>query len=91
MPIISLSGFSPSSNLRKVIGDAFSQKHQIVVLENCATKIKLALSEASAFFMDELRRTFPPGKKVEFYLAHQIEMERWLRQKSDPFVVSNYR
>lgn len=79
LPIISLKGFFLSSDLQKAIGEAYAQKQQIVVLENCATKIKLALSEPSAFSMDELRRTFPPGKKVEFYLAHPSEMDYCLR------------
>jgi len=79
IPIISLSGFFPSSNLQRVIGDAFAQKHQIVVLENGATKIKLVLSEASTFLMDELRRTFPPGKRVEFYLLKNLEAGSMLK------------
>jgi len=91
MPIISLNGFFLSSKLQRAIGEEYAQKHQVVVLENSATKIRLALSEPSAFFMDELRRIFPPGKKVEFYLAHPFEMDYCLRQKSDPFAVSHYR
>ena len=91
MPIISLNGFFPSSTLQRAIGEAYAEKHQVVVLENSATKIRLALSEPSVFFMDELRRTFPRGKKVEFYLAHPFEMDYCLRQKSDPFAVSHYR
>ena len=91
MPIISLTGFFPSSNLQRAIGEAYAQKHQIVVLENCATRIKLAFAEPCAFILDELRRTFPPGKKVEFYLAHPFEMDHCVRRKSDPFLVSHYR
>jgi len=82
LPIISLKEFFLSSDLQKAIGEAYAQKQQIVVLENCETKIKLALSEPTAVYMDELRRTFPPGKKVEFYLAHRSEMDYCLRWTS---------
>jgi len=91
MPIISLNGCFPSSKLQRAVGEAYARKHQVVVLENSATKIRLALSEPNAFLMDELRRTFPSGKRVEFYLAHSFEMDYCLRQKSDPFAVSHYR
>jgi len=84
MPIISLNGFSPSCNLQRVVGEAYAQKHQIMLLENSATKIRLALSEPSAFLMDELRRIFPPSKRVEFYLVYPHEMDYSLKGKIDP-------
>jgi len=48
-------------------------------------------SRTHPLVMDELRRTFPSGKRVEFYLAHPLEMEYCLRQKFDPFLASHYR
>jgi len=91
MPIVSLGNFFPSLSPQKAIGDTYAQKHKIVVLEDYPAKIKFALAEPSSFIMDELRRAFPPGKKVEFCLAHPLEMDRCLRKKFDPFVVSHYR
>ena len=91
MPIVSLRNFSPSPNLQKAVGDAYAHKHQIVVLENYPEKIKFAIAEPNPFIMGELRRAFPPGKKVEFYLAYPFEMDHCLRKKFDPFVVSHYR
>ena len=91
LPIISLKYFSLSTSLQKAIGDAYAQKHKIVILEDCPAKIKFALAEPNSFIMDELRRAFPPGKRVEFYLAHPLEMDRCLQRKFDPFVVSHYR
>jgi hypothetical protein len=91
VPIISLKGFFPSPSLQKAVGDAYAQKHKIVVLENYPEKIKFALAEPNFFIMGELRRAFPPGKKVEFYLAYPFEMDHCLRKKFDPFVVSHYR
>ncbi len=91
IPTISLKGFFPSSALQKAVGDSYALKHKIVVLENDFSKIRLALAEPNALIMDELRRAFPPGKRVEFYLANPLEMEHCLRQKFDPFLVSHYR
>ena len=90
MSIISLNGFYPSCNLQKVVGEAYAQKHQIMVLENSATKIRLALSEPSAFLMDELRRIFPSRKRVEFYLAYHHAMDYCLKGKSDPIFPRAY-
>jgi len=91
MPIVSLKSFFPSPHLQKAVGDAYAQKHRIVVLENYPEKIKFALAEPNSFIMDELRRAFPAGKKIEFYLAHPFEMDSCLRKKFDPFAVSHYR
>jgi hypothetical protein len=91
MPIISLKGFFPSPSLQKAVGDAYAQKHKIVVLGNYPEKIKLGLADPNIFVMDELKRAYPPGKRVEFYLAHLFEMDYCLRIKFDPFVVFHYR
>jgi hypothetical protein len=91
MPIISLNGFFPSPSLQKAVGDAYAQKHKIVVLGNYPEKIKLGLADPNIFVMDELKRAYPPGKRVEFYLAHLFEMDYCLMIKFDPFVVSHYR
>ena len=44
------------------------------------TKIKLALAEPNPFVMDELRRAFPSGKRVEFCLADRLEIDYCLRR-----------
>jgi type IV pilus assembly protein PilB len=91
MPIVSLINFSPSRSLQGVFGHGYAEKHRIVVLGNYPKKIKLALAEPNPLTMDELRRSLPPGKEIEFYLAHPFEMDRCLRMKSDPFALSYYR
>jgi hypothetical protein len=91
MPIISLRGFFPSPALQKAVGEAYALKHKIVVLENDVGKIRLALAEPNPLVMDELRRAFPHGKRVEFYLANPMEMDFCRRQKFDPFLASHYR
>jgi hypothetical protein len=91
MPIVNLSGFFPSPFRQRVIGEAYAQKYKILVLENDLSRIRIALAEPNPFIMDEIRRTFPPGKKVEFYLADLLEMDFCLKKKFDPFVVSHYR
>jgi hypothetical protein len=91
MPAISLRRFYPSPSLQRAVGDAFALKHKILVLENDARKIRLALAEPSSLLLDELRRAFPSGKRVEFCLANPLEMDHCLRQKFDPFLASHYR
>jgi hypothetical protein len=87
MAIVSLRGFFPSTSLQRAIGKAYAQRHQIVVLEDYVTGIKLALAEPDPLVMDELRRAFPSGKSVEFCLADRFEIEDCLKEIC-PFVVS---
>jgi hypothetical protein len=91
MPTVSLKGFYPSPSLQRAVGEAFAQKHKILVLENDVWKIRLALAEPTSLLLDELRRAFPAGKRVEFCLANPIEMDNCLKQRFDPFLVSYYR
>jgi hypothetical protein len=91
MPMVSLKGFFPLYALQKAIGQGFAQKHKIIVLENDFRTIRIALAEPSPFLMDQIRRAFPTGKVVEFYLANPLEINYCLGKKFDPFVVSHYR
>jgi len=80
MAIVSLREFFPSTSLQRAIGKAYAQKHQIVVLEEKVTGIKLALAEPDPLLMDELRRAFPSGKSVEFCLADRFEIVDCLKE-----------
>jgi hypothetical protein len=91
IPIVSLRGFFPSPSLQRAVGEKYAQKHRIVVLEDYSAKIKLALLEPNPLVMDELRRVFSSGKKVEFCLTNPIDIDYCLSKKFDPFSVSHYR
>jgi len=80
MAIVSLRGFFPSTSLQRAIGKAYSQRHQIVVLEDNVTGIKLALAEPDPLVMDEIRRAFRSGKSVEFCLAGRFEIDDCLKE-----------
>ena len=80
MAIVSLRGFFPSISLQRAVGKAYAQKHQIVVLEDYSKWIKFALAEPDPFVMDELRRAFPPGRRVEFCLADRFEIDHCLKE-----------
>ncbi len=80
MAIVSLRGFFPPTSLQRAIGKAYAQRHQIVVLEEKVTGIKLALAEPDPLLMDELRRAFPSGKSVEFCLANRFEIVDCLKE-----------
>jgi type IV pilus assembly protein PilB len=79
MAIVSLRRFFPSTSLQRAIGEAYAKRHQIVVLEDNVTGIKLALAEPDPLLMDELRRAFPSRKSVEFCLATPFEIENCLK------------
>lgn len=80
MAIVSLRGFFSSTSLQRAIGKAYAQKHQIVVLEDYAKGIKLAIAEPDPLVMDELRRAFPAGKSIEFCLADRSEVGNCLKE-----------
>lgn len=80
LAIVSLRGFFPSSSLQRAVGKAYARKHQIVVLEDYSTGIKLALAEPDPLVMDELRRSFPPQRRVEFCLADRLEIDYCLKE-----------
>ncbi len=90
MPVESLTSFVPSPSLQRSIGEKFAQKNRIIVLEDNRDRVKLALSAPTPQFLDEIRRVFPPGKKVEFYLASPYDIERCFQKKQDPFSLSRY-
>ena len=80
MAIVSLKRFFPSTSLQRAIGKVYAQRHQIVVLEDYGTGIKLAVAEPDPLVMDELRRVFPSGKSVEFCLADRFEIDACLKE-----------
>ncbi len=91
MPAISLEKITLSSPLQKAVGEKYAQKHQIIVLENGASTIKVALAEPSRYMMEELKKALPMGKRFEFYLASPQEIETCLKRTFDPFSMTRYR
>jgi hypothetical protein len=69
MSIVSLKEFDASRRLQKIIGEKFALDKKIIVLQNEDGKIRLAISEPNLFFMEELQKFSPMGKRIEFYLA----------------------
>jgi hypothetical protein len=90
MPIESLASFVPCPSLQRSIGEKYAKKNRILVLENNSNTIKLAWSEPKAQILDEIRSVFPPGKKVEFYLASPSDIEWCFKKNLDPFSMSRY-
>ena len=85
MPIISLEEFLPTPALQKLVGQRYAQKNLIVVLENNARMIKLALAEPTFFIMEELKKSLPVGKRIEFYLADPNQIQTTLKE-FEPFI-----
>jgi type IV pilus assembly protein PilB len=80
MPIISLKEHALSLSLQKVLGRKFTLKNKIIVLESTPEVIKIALSEPSRLFLDELQSYKPVSKNMEFYLAVPSELENALEK-----------
>jgi len=80
MPVVSLSGFEPSRVLQKLIGEKFALDKKIIVLEYENGKIRLALSDPNLFFMEEMKKLSPLGKRIEFCLAEQSEISPCLER-----------
>jgi type IV pilus assembly protein PilB len=84
MPIVSLEEYLPTPALQKAVGEKYAQKNMVVVLENNASIIKLALAEPTFYIMEELKKSLPMGKRIEFYVANPSEIQTHLK-KLDPF------
>lgn len=80
MPIISLKEHSLSLSLQKVLGQKFTLKNKIIVLEDTPEKMKIVLSEPSRLFLDELQSYKPSRKLMEFYLAVPSDFEDALKR-----------
>jgi len=75
MPIISLKKFLPTPALQKTVGAKYAKKNLIIVLENSAKMIRLALAEPRFDIMEDLRKGLSIGKRIEFYLADPYEIQ----------------
>jgi hypothetical protein len=91
IPIIPLTGFTLDPLLQKAVGEKYAQNNGVIVLENSPDKIKLALAEPTKYIMDELRRTIPPKKKIEFYQANPEEVRICFKKYYNPFGINKYR
>lgn len=80
MPVVSLSGFEPSRSLQKLIGEKFAIDKKIVVLQNEEGKIRLALADPNLYFMEEMKKLSPLGKRIEFCLAPPSEIHPCLER-----------
>ena len=83
MPIIALTELLPAPALQKVVGEKYAKRNMVVVMENNAAIIKLALAEPTFYIMEELKKSLPIGKRIEFYVAHPSEIRTYLK-KIDP-------
>ena len=85
MPIIFLKEFLPTAALQKVVGQKYAQRNMIVVLQNNSSMVKLAMADPTFYIMDDLKKSLPVGKKIEFYVANPYEIQTIL-EKFEPFI-----
>ena len=91
MPIVSLQNFFPSESMQKTIGEKFARRNLVVVLENTLSRARLAMADPIPSILEDIKRAFPPGKNLEFFLAYPYEIEACFRKKFDPFSLSRYK
>ncbi len=91
MPIVSLQNFFPSETMQKTIGEKFARRNLVVVLENSLARARLAMADPNPSVLEDIKRAFPPGKNLEFFLAFPYEIEACFRKRFDPFSLSRYK
>jgi MshEN domain len=79
MPILSMKNYMPNPEFQKVIGKHYAKEQKIIVLDNSPKTIKLVLAEPSIQIIEDLKKSVPSGKTVEFYLASHAEIDGCLR------------
>lgn len=89
--MISLKGFTLDPLLQKLVDEKYAANNMIVVLENSADKIKLALAEPTQYIMEELKRITPARKIIEFCLADPNEVQLCFKKYYDPFAVNKLK
>lgn len=80
LPVVSLRDYLPSRSLQRLLGEKYTREHDIVVLENTATAIRLVLAEPTRYVMEKIHGLLPPGKTVELYLAGHSEIDSCLEK-----------
>ncbi len=74
--IISLKDFHLSPELQSAIGEKFSIKNRIVVLEDSPTEVKVVLTEKNFHWLPDLWKMVPRGKKVTHFNGDIVDVER---------------
>ncbi len=90
MAVVSLENFLPTQALQRILGEKYTTRNKIVVLENTPSRIKLALAEPTHFLLEEIQKALPTDTIVEFYLADPLELENCFRKRFDPFSLTRY-
>jgi len=80
MPIIFLKEFLLTAALQKAVGEKYAQKNLVVVLGNNSSMIKFALGEPTFYIMEDLKKSLPVGKRIEFYVANPYEIQTYLKK-----------
>jgi hypothetical protein len=89
--IIDLTGETPltqcflSSNTENEIGDEYCKKHNLIVLENSADEIRIALSRENLSCIDELKKTLPKEKRIKAMLVGKTDILRLMIRAEDLF------
>ncbi|MDD4356526.1 MAG: hypothetical protein PHN98_04670 [Smithellaceae bacterium] len=78
MPIVSLKGYTVSRTLQKAIGEQYGLKNRIVVLNNSARKLTVALADPHLPIFEYLEKAISKEKHIIFCIAKSSEIEKCL-------------
>ncbi len=80
-----------SSDKVNVIGEKYCNAHNMVVLEDSADQITIALAKDSLMCLDEVRKVLPREKNINAKIVEKEEILRLFRKIYDLFDVNHCR
>jgi hypothetical protein len=90
MPVVSLKGYALSRTLQKAIGEQYALKNRIVVLNNSARKLTVALADPHLPIFEYLEKASPKEKHIVFCIAKSSEIEKCLDSVYDYYRYVRY-
>ncbi len=90
MPIVSLKGYTVSRTLQKAIGEQYALKNRIVVLNNSARKVTVAIADPHLSVFEYLEKATPKEKHIVFCIAKSSEIEKCLDNVYDYYRYVRY-
>ena len=90
MPVVSLRGYTVSRILQKAIGEQYALKNRIVVLNNSARKLTVAVADPHLSAFEYLEKAIPKEKHIVFCIAKSSEIEKCLDNVYDYYRYVRY-
>lgn len=90
MPVVSLKGYTVSRTMQKAIGEEYALENRIVVLNNSARKLTVAIADPHLSVFEYLEKATPKEKHIVFCIAKSSEIEKSLDSVYDYYSYVRY-